>query len=480
MHVMPEDWRHRRFPATALNGIVATSQPQATQAALRILKRGGNAADAAIAAAAVLCVLEPMWTGIGGDCFAIVWNGKEAVGLDAAGPAPRNVKDAHHVDERGPRSVTVPGAVAGWNALLERYGTLGLDACLTDAIDLAVQGYALPYIVARHWHKHVAPEEYTPPPAPGARIRLPELAESLRWIAQDGPAALYEGKIAEAIAAASWLEVEDLAAYQPKWVRPLAIDYNGFKILEMPPPTQGVVVLESLELLKGGDFGIAAQANAVKAALKDAHDHVRDGADVSHLLDADYIARRRKEATGAVAEPPGATVYLAIVDENGLAVSFIQSLYMPFGSRVFAKGTGILLQNRGGCFSVEGRVRPGVRPYHTTIPAMLLEGGAFYGAFGVVGGFIQAQAHVQLLRAHIHEGLDPQLSLDRPRFFIDGNLIRLERGLWHEEENLRRQGFQVELQEDHLMFGGGQMIVRSKTGWLGASDSRKDGYAEGF
>ncbi len=462
--------------------MVATSQPLATRAGLRMLERGGNAADAALAAAAVLCVTEPMSTGIGGDCFALVWRRGELAGLDAAGPAPAGADPLEPIHERGPRSVTVPGAVAGWAALAERFGRLGLDACLADAIDAAERGFAVGRITAAAWAAPdtAAPPELGPTPKPGAMVRLPELAATLRGIAAAGQTAFYDGSVGRAICAASWLEQPDLAGFRPRWVEPLRVGYRGHEVAELPPPTQGVVALEALGLLEGMEPTLEARIACSALALEDGLAHVRDGADVSGLLDPAWLARRREQRPGLVAEPPGGTVYLCAIDGDRMAVSFIQSLYYGFGSGVVAPGTGVVLQNRGACFSVNGSVEPGRRPYHTIIPGMLLRDGELAGPFGVMGGFIQAQAHMQLVSALVDERLDPQAALDLPRFRVDGDAVHLEEGLWPQAGRLELLGYRVVPSPDTPSFGGGQAILVEGETLVGGSDPRKDGYAAGL
>jgi len=453
--------------------MVATSQPPATRAGLRALERGGNAADAALAAAAVLCVAEPMSTGIGGDAFAIVWRDGKAEGLDAAGPAPASADSMSPVEELGPRSVTVPGAVAGWAALAERHGRLGLDDCLADAIDAAEGGAEAAPRMAASWARLGGP--LGPAPQAGQTFRLPALGATLRAIAERGPDALYRGPAAEAIAAASWLELEDLAGYAPRWVEPLRIAYRGVEVLELPPPTQGVAALEGLGLLALGEPTLTARVECVRLALDDALERVRDGADVSGLLDPAYLTRRRAESATAT-ELPGGTVYLCAVDSDGMAVSFIQSLYDPFGSGLVAEGTGVVLQNRGACFAVGGRVEPGRRPFHTIIPGLLLRDGGLWGPFGNMGGFVQAQAHVQLVSHLVDEGLDPQAALEAPRFRVEGETVELEEGLWE-----RAGEIQGTVRETNTArFGGGQIILVEGETLLGGSDPRKDGYAGGL
>jgi gamma-glutamyltranspeptidase/glutathione hydrolase len=485
---MPFRFAYGRPPAVAAEAMAATSQPLATRAALRALERGGNAADAAIAGAAVLCVTEPMSTGIGGDAFAVVWQDGRLHGLDAAGPAPVNATPLEPVAERGPRSVTVPGAVAGWAALAEQFGRLGLADCLADAIDVAERGFAVAARAAAGWVPRRSgvswttfelPDEFAPRPARGGIVRFPELARTLRAIAERGPDAFYRGEIARAICSACWLEESDLAAYRARWVEPLRLLHRGVEVIELPPPTQGVAALEALGLLEGLEPTLANRIAAAGLALEDAFLHVRDGADVAWLLEDDHLDRRREAVPQPTPAIGGGTVYLCAVDESRMAVSFIQSLFASFGSGVVAPGTGVLLQNRGSGFSVQGRVEPGKRPYHTIIPGMLLRDGGLLGPFGVMGGFIQAQAHMQLVSALL-DGLDPQEALDRPRFRVEGGAVHLEEGLWPEAAALERTGLEVVCDEDTFSFGGGQAILVDGDALVGGSDPRKDGYAAGF
>jgi gamma-glutamyltranspeptidase / glutathione hydrolase len=464
-----------RPPAVAAEAMVATSQPLATRAGLRALERGGNAADAALAAAAVLCVTEPMSIGIGGDCFAQVWRDGELEGLDAAGPAPASA-EPDPVEQTGPQSVTVPGAVAGWAAFAERHCRLGLDGCLVDAIDAAEGGFAVTPRTAASWQLLGGP--LGEPPVVGDVVYQPELGVTLRRIAEEGPGAFYSGEVAEAICSVSWLEEDDLASFEPHWVEPLRLDYKGTEVCELPPPTQGVCALEALGLLERSSPSIASQIRCVQLALEDAFARVRDGADVSELISPAYLDTRRGRAS--VTEPAGGTAYLCAVDGDRMGVSFIQSLFEGFGSGLVAPGTGVVLHNRGAAFAVGGEVEPGRRPYHTIIPGMLLRDGALLGPFGVMGGFLQAQAHLQLVSAMVDDGLDPQAALDRPRFRVDKDVVRLEEGLWEREADLQRLGYQTVRDTDTFAFGGGQAILLTGEALVGGSDPRKDGYAAGF
>jgi gamma-glutamyltranspeptidase/glutathione hydrolase len=372
--------------------------------------------------------------------------------------------------------VDVPGAVAGWAALAERHGRLGLTACLEDAIDAAESGFAVAPVTAHAWQRLGGP--LGPPPQVGEVFHQPELGVTLRRIAEEGRAAFYEGPVATAIAKASWLEESDLAVFEPRWVEPLRLTYRGVEVCELPPPTQGVCALEGLGLLERSSPSIASQIRCTQLALEDALARVRDGADVSELITAEYLDARRGRAS--VTEPPGGTVYLCAVDSDRMAVSFIQSLFEGFGSQVVAPGTGIVLQNRGACFAVSGAVEPGRRPYHTIIPGMLLRDGELLGPFGVMGGFIQAQAHLQLVSALVDDGLDPQAALDRPRFRVEGDDVLLEEGLWERDADLQRLGYRTVRDTETYRFGGGQAILVAGEALVGGSDPRKDGYAAGF
>lgn len=462
--------------------MVATSQPTATEAGLRMLRNGGNAADAALAAAAVLCVTEPMSTGVGGDLFALVWRDGRVEGLDAAGRAPRAAPDGASPESSGPRAVTVPGAVAGWAALSERYGRMGLDACLADSIALANDGFAVGARCAVAWATAPRiPEAFTPVPRCGARRAFPELGATLSLIAADGADAVYDGPVGRAICAASWLEEDDLATARAQVVEPLEVSFRDHRVLELPPPTQGVAALEGLALLERTDGTLMDQIACCQLALEDAAREVRDGADVGHLLEPAALARRLAGRRRAVGEAGGGTVYLCAVDEQGMAVSLVQSLFDRFGSGIVAPRTGVVLNNRAACFSVSGGVEPGRRPYHTIIPGMLARGSELVGPFGVMGGFIQAQAHVQLVHSLLADELDPQAALDRGRFRVDGHRVLLEEGLWHREAEVLGLGLEPVREDDVALFGGGQVILRSEEGSLiGGSDSRKDGHAAGW
>ena len=475
-----------RAASVAAQAMVATSQPLATLHALDILREGGNAVDAALCAAAVLCVTEPHATGVGGDLFALIREPSGALhGLDAAGPAPA-LAPRQPVEYDGPRSIDVPGAVAGWGELSARFGRSGLGRCLEPAIELAAGGVPAGFNCACVWQTSPrAPAAFGPAPEFGGRYRLPERAVTLEGIATRGPGFMYGGPTAEAIAASSWLTVDDLAGFQARWVTPLRAAYWGLEVAELPPPTQGVAALEALSILGDRDAGLREQVLAVGLALEDALATVRDGADVAHLFAEEHVSARRAQRPGPVAEPAGGTVCVCAVDRDGMAVSLLQSLYEAFGSGVVAGETGVVLNNRAAGFGVQGEVIGGTRPYHTLIPGMLTRDGELVGPFGLMGGFIQAQSHVQFLCALMQDGDgprpgDPQVALDRGRFRIDGQTLNLEPPLWDRAGELADLGLEIRRDTARGPFGGGQAIIARDGTLFGGSDARKDGCALGI
>lgn len=536
---MGMDFQSRRSMVLARRGMAAASNPLAAQAGLAILRQGGRAADAAVAMSAVMNVTEPGACGVGGDCFALHYDtaSGEVTALNGSGRAPMALT-AEYLRRQGWRamkahhahSVTVPGAVRGWADLLERHGSMSLAEVLADAIHHAEDGYPLAPVFGAGWAAQEAflrraahAQEYLPgrrAPRSGQVIRLPELARTLRAIAEGGPAAFYEGPVAEAIAATvqeqgGVLTREDLAAHHSTFDRPISSDYRGTTICECPPNGQGLTAL--LALNTASSFDLAAMpwddaerlhlmVECMRLAWADARRHIADPAmtevPVDFLLSADYAASRaalidpqRSLPPQPPGQPPGAsdTIYLCAVDGEGNACSFIKSLYMGFGAGMVARGTGVWLHNRGAGFSLEpchpNELMPGKRPYHTIIPGMLLRDGQFRGCFGVMGGFMQPQGHFQVLSGLLDDGLDPQEALNRPRWMVadgqaDGDLL-LEEGIPVKTmAALADKGHRVRpvAGQGRRVFGRGQIILRDpESGVLrGGSEPRADGLVAAF
>jgi len=483
----PSGWR--RMPAVAGDAMLATSHPLAASAGIAAFAEGGNAVDAVLAAAAVLTVAEPTDNGLGGDAFAIVWHDGKLHGINGSGRSPR-VLDELRVDESGPRSVTVPGAVRAWGDLADRFGRLGLDRALSRAAEVARRGVACTPRIADKWARALAPPY--PAPAVGERFLLPDLAETLHLLAEKGPDALYGGRVAEAIAAASWLDEHDLAEHRSEWVEPLRLAYRGIEVCELPPNGQGAAALVALSLYDGLEPGLHSQIESMKLALADASAHVADAPLPVGLLDPAHLAARRSLVDPRRALEPvpsalarGGTTYLCAADADGTAISLIQSIYDTFGSGVVAPGTGIVLQNRAAGFVEDeahpNRLAPGRRPFHTIIPGMLLEGGRLLGPFGVMGGAMQPQGHLQVVLRLVDHGDDPQAALDAPRWRVgQGREVHLEPGLWRVEEHLSALGHDVHRATVQHPFGVGQAILRLGDAWIAGSDARGDGVAVGL
>lgn len=525
----------RRQPLFARRGAVATSQPLAAEAGLSILRAGGNAVDAAIAMAACLTVVEPCSNGLGSDAFALVWDGERLLGLNGSGRAPSSASAARlRGDGRavmpttGWESVTVPGAVRGWADLHQRFGRLGFSEVLAPAVALADEGFPVSGVVAWGWGRGVAAAQsrqsepsargFLPLFAPGGRAprvgevwRSPEMAATLTAIGDTGGEDFYRGELAErivAFAAATGgrLAADDLAGHRSEWVTPISARYRDHEVWEIPPNTQGIAALIALNVLDGFAPEEAAdwhrQIEAVKLALADAHALVGDpgvvDVPVEELLSAAHATARRA-AIGPRAVPPGAldprssdTVYLCAADGSGMMVSFIQSNFHGFGSGVVVPGTGISLQNRGAGFSLEpghpNELAPGKRPFHTIIPGFLTRAGAPVGPFGVMGGDMQAQGHVQLVLHTVDGGDDPQTALGRPRWFWDPGTGRVQvEGAAGEGvvTRLRGQGHDVEVAANPAVFGRGQAIWRldphdSASVLVAGSEPRADGYPMGW
>lgn len=516
-----------RKPLLAAN-VVATSQPLAAQAGVAMLAAGGNAVDAAVAAAIALTVVEPVSNGIGSDLFAIVWDGERLHGLNASGrsPAawtPEYFAGAAAMPVRGWNAVTVPGAVSGWRALSERFGALAFERLFEPAIRYGREGHLVSPTVARQWAQQVKELETQPgfaeaflpggrAPAAGEVFRFPDHAASLEKIAATGGQAFYRGELAERIAAhakahGAAMRAEDLAAHRCDWVEPLAVDYRGYTVHELPPNGQGIVALAALGILSHFDLAslpvdgadsLHLQIEAVKLAFADALAYVSDPAAMpmaaERLLDPDYLAARarridpRRAQVFAAGRPPaGGTVYLTAADAAGRMVSLIQSNYMGFGSGVVVPGTGISLQNRGAAFALaEGhpnRVGPRKRPYHTIIPAFVTRGGQPVMSFGVMGGTMQPQGHVQVMVRIADYGQNPQAACDGPRFrWVEGLEVNVEPGFAASVlDALAARGHRIApLPEGYMDFGSCQAIWKLAGGYFAASDPRRDGQACGF
>ncbi|MEZ5967428.1 MAG: gamma-glutamyltransferase [Planctomycetota bacterium] len=526
--------------------MAATSQPLATQAALAILDAGGNAVDAAIAANAVLCVTEPTGCGLGGDLFAIVWDGptEKLHGLEAAGRSPRALTrevlatgGRTHIPPHGPLPITVPGCVDGWFTLHARFGRLPMADVLAPAIRHAESGFAVTPVIAHHWHlgARVLQDEpgfaavFTPggkPPAAGDVFRNQALARTLATLAEAGRDAFYAGSIGKSLVAfvrehGGYLSEEDLREHHSDWIAPVSVNYRGYEVWELPPPGQGIAALQILNLLSGFDvaklgFGSVETLHLLIEAKKLAFaDRARFYADpafvtvpVKGLLAADYAAaqRRRIDPTHAMAsvEPgnpaakDGDTVYLTVADREGTMVSLIQSNFRGFGSGITPPDLGFCLQDRGELFDLApGKANsfaPGKRPFHTIIPAFVTRDGVPFLSFGVMGGDMQPQGHVQILMNIIDFGMTLQEAGDAPRVrhegstaptgetMRDGGEVLVEPGVSADVlDALRARGHRVRVSPGDGGFGGYQAIGfdAARGLYVGASESRKDGCALG-
>jgi len=535
----------RRSPVYGTGGMVATSQPLAVAAGLEILSRGGNAADAAVATAAALNVTEPTSTGLGGDCFALFYQASTGhiSALNGSGRAPANLtierlRNEGLIDNLPPfhpYTITVPGACAGWCDLLDRHGRLPISQVLAPAIHLAEAGYPVAPITAFFWgrsaerlRKTLGGIELTidgRAPRAGEVFRNPGLAHTMRKVADGGKAAFYQGEIAEAIAAVvtqagGCLTVADLATHTSTWEQPISTPYRHVRVWECPPNGPGLAALLALNLLEGYDLAsippgssqrLHLMIEAMRLSFADTRWYVADPAfnpaPLDWLLSKDYASERRKlidperatlDQNHGTLTSSSDTVYLSVVDAEGNACSFINSNYMGFGTGIVPSGFGFTLQNRGLGFSHDpnhpNALMPGKRPYHTIIPGMITVDGngssaipnLLYASFGVMGGFMQPQGHMQVVASMIDDGADPQSTLDRPRFCIDNTnpagKVALEEGFSPEvEAELGRMGHSLYWARglDRSIFGRGQIIRRdASTGVLcGGSDPRADGCA---
>ncbi|WP_439518134.1 gamma-glutamyltransferase family protein [Hydrogenophaga sp.] len=531
---------HNPYPTTRIpvfaRNVVSTSHPLAAQAGLRMLWKGGNAVDAAVAAAAAMTICEPVSNGLGSDAFAILWDGKALHGLNAAGPAPaawsaayfqrKHGSDAKAPPKRGPDSVSVPGAVASWVALSERFGKLPFADLMEPAIEIAERGYLLPVVVQQKWAA-ATPELGGLPgfaqaflpwgraPRVGELFQFQAAARGLRLIGETRGAALYGGEIAQAIERfmkehGGALTAQDLASYRPEWVTPIQKDYRGHTLHEIPPSGQGIAALMALGILEQFDLASLPvdgpdsqhlQIEAMKLAFADTYRFVAEASSMevsaAQMLDDAYLAsraklidRQRAQNFGAGNPVKGGTIYLTAADEDGMMVSFIQSNYMGFGSGCVEPGFGISLQNRGHGFSLQpgpNQVAPGKRPFHTIIPAFLTKDGQPVMSFGVMGANMQPQGHMQTLVRMLDHRQSPQAACDAPRWrFNQGLEINVEPQMDpNTAQALQERGHVVEVIHDNYQdFGAGQFIWRAgdpqREGYVAASDSRRDGAAVGF
>ncbi|WP_221567288.1 gamma-glutamyltransferase family protein [Alkalihalobacillus sp. TS-13] len=519
----------QRMTTFAKNGMVATSQPLAAQAGLDILKKGGNAVDAAIATAACLTVVEPTSNGIGGDAFALVWTKGKLHGLNASGPSPQSIsiealkqRGVEEIPKYGWIPVTVPGAPGAWAALSERFGKLPLTKVLAPAIDYAEEGYPISPTLGKfwkkaaehfknvltddafkHWFDTFAPDGKAP--EVGDVWRSEGHAATLRDIAETKAESFYRGKIADQIDAFSkkydgFLRKEDLAAYQSEWVDPIGVEYRGHKVWEIPPNGQGIIALMALNLLKDSEYKSKEdvetyhkQIESIKLAFTDGLKYVTENKSMTtrteDLLSEAYAEERRKLIGEKAMDPTpgtppkGGTVYLSTADSEGNMVSFIQSNYMGFGSGLVVPGTGIALQNRGHNFSMDSehdnRLEGGKKTYHTIIPGFLTKGDQPVGPFGVMGGFMQPQGHLQVIMNTLDFHLNPQAALDAPRWqWMEDKKVLVEPNFPNPiAQALARKGHQIQVALDGGPFGRGQIIWRDpETGVLsGGTESRTDG-----
>lgn len=497
-------------------GLVATSEIQAAQAGRDVLGAGGTAIDAAIAMAAALTITEPTSNGLGGDLFALVWDGATVHALAANGASPRHLPvaevRARAVDGamplRGWAPVTVPGQISGWEALHERFGRMPFAEVLAPAIRLARQGFRVGTITAAAWARAAEIYRDSPnwratftvdgrPPAAGETFRAPGHASTLEQLASEGAAAFY-GPIGARIAAhaaetGGWLLPDDFVAHRARWVTPLSVGFGSWTVLGMTAPTQGVAALEALGLLDAPDAGEAVDVHraieAVKLAFADTYATMADPAHLrvppERLLDAAYLRRRRAaitERAGPSPAPPGidgGTVLLCAADDDGRVASVIQSNFHGFGSGIVVPGTGIALQNRGAGFQLDPRhpnaVEPGKRPFHTILPG-LVQTPHGMAAFGCMGGQMQPQGHVQLVTA-LARGAAPQAAIDAPRWrWLDRGDVALEAGFSPAiTDDLEPRGHRLLRDVPSTQFGGAQILWPTASGWVGGSDRRKDG-----
>ena len=525
-----------RSTVYAPNGVVATSQPLASAAGLDVLREGGNAIDAAVAAAAVLSVTEPHMTGIGGDMFALAWLAKEKklVALNASGRAGSLMtletlrqRGFRSGSQQGAMSVTVPGALAGWDMLVRTHGRRTLAQALQPAIAYARDGFPVSPIIAAQWANETAFLQKDPgaaatflpgghAPKAGEWFRNPDYARTLQTIADSGIATFYGGSIGQRIVTrlselSGFVTLDDLRRNAPNWVTPMSVPFHGYRVWELPPNNQGIAALEMLRILEPYDLKAMGHNSpaylhhlieAKKLAYADLDRFVGDAdhLDMSaeQLLTDEFIAERRSHIDPAhvhervdpgLVRTKSETIYLTVADAEGNMVSFINSNYDYFGSGVVVPGTGFVLHNRGAGFTLTpglpNTVAPGKRPFHTLIPGFVtrtVEGrDEPYMSFGLMGGGVQAQGHVQFLLNYFVFGMDLQAAIDAPRFrHYDGQRVALEPPIPDSVRAALAAMGHVLIEQPTVAFGGAQAIVRLPKGFAAASDPRKDGMAVGY
>ncbi len=511
----------RRSPVSARN-LVASSQPLAVEAGIQALRSGGNAVDAALATAITLTVVEPNNNGLGSDAFCILWDGSELVGLNASGGAPAlwdrdRFAGRSQMPDVGWDSVTVPGAVSAWVALSDKYGRLGFKDLFESGIHYAREGFHVGPKSAYYWQlagENLGKfddfaEHFLPAPTAGDLVRRPDLARSLELIAESGGEAFYRGELGQAMDAAAReaggaLRLADLDEHQPIWVTPTGMDYRNVCLHEIPPNGQGLaaqIALGILKHLEPRDLDtpqwIHQQAEAMKIAIRAAFDHFADPRamrlDIESLLDPGSLELAAATIGDKASPLPPVslpvshdTVYLTAADEEGMMVSFIQSNYMGFGSGIVIPGTGISMQNRGAGFSLDPNhpnvVAPGKRPFHTIIPGFVTQEDAPVLSFGVMGGHMQHQGHVQMVTRIFDGGQNPQVASDAPRWHVYPNFrLGLEQGYDPGvAKELQAMGHDVGFEPLEHIFGGAQLIQRLENGYVGGSDHRKEGLVAGY
>jgi gamma-glutamyltranspeptidase/glutathione hydrolase len=531
--VLSNPHRTGRSMVMSRHGIVAAEHPFASQAGIDMLRRGGSAMDAAVAAAAVLGVVQPMMTGLGGDVWMLYYEAAtgEVHALNGSGHSPQRLtrehfrqKDRESIDDHSWEAVTVPGTVDGWWTGHQRFGRVPWAEVMQPAIRYAQEGFPVTQVVHEAWQSQqyaLRNDEWArklylienEAPALGSVFRNPYLAETLMLIARGGRDAFYRGPVGQEIvkyaqATGGFLTNADFEQHRSDWVKPISVNYRGYDVYQCPPNGQGMGVLLMLNILEGFDLPALQRdspaywhllVEAKKLAYADLHKFVADPdqakVPVEALLSKGYAAERRKLIHPFKAMPEadpgipktGDTVYLTVVDESGNACSLINSLYGAFGSGIVGGSTGIMMQNRGSGFSLEAghfnEYAPGKRPYHTIIPGMVLKDAKLYWSFGCMGGDMQPQGQVQILLNHIDHGLNIQEAIDAPRWrHMKGLELRVEEGTPdHLREGLGKLGHDVR-EAPYISFGGSQIVmVDTDTGtYLGASDPRKDGHAVGY